>query len=173
LSRDGIKSCVNFIYPATCVDWIKYVEYLLKHIEIFFMLFNAWHRNIILAETMYSQLIVHIFKGKSKLVNSSFISNTIAWFYKYSFIEIYGSRTKAPGHKPPILNCTSYLYICTHFGLVVLLVIYWLKLFLNTIFHNKLLLELEDITNNWNICLRIIITLIKESKNKIIKLFFL
>jgi hypothetical protein len=29
-----------------------------------------------------------------------------------------------------------------------------------------LLLELEDIINNWNICFRIIITLIKESKNK-------
>jgi hypothetical protein len=41
---------------------------------------------------------------------------------------------------------------------------------LNTIFHNKLLLELEDIIN---ICLRIIITLVKESKNKIIKLFYL
>ena len=32
--------------------------------------------------------------------------------------------------------------------------------------HNKLLLKHEDIINNWSICLRIIITLIKESKNK-------
>ena len=29
-----------------------------------------------------------------------------------------------------------------------------------------LFLEYEDIIKNWNICLRIIITLIKESKNK-------
>ena len=50
------------------------------------------------------------------------------------------------------------------------MLIYGLALLLNTIFHNKLLLELEDIIN---ICLRIIITLIKESKNKIIKLLYL
>ena len=31
-------------------------------------------------------------------------------------------------------------------------------------------MELEDIINNWNICLRIIVTLIKENKNKIIEL---
>jgi hypothetical protein len=49
---------------------------------------------------------------------------------------------------PPIMNCTSYLYLCTHFELIVLLAIYGLKLCLNTIFHNKLLLELEDIINN-------------------------
>ena len=66
------------------------------------------------------------------------------------------------------MNCTSYLYICIFAHIVGLLYtsIYRLTLLLNTIFHNKLLLELEDIINNWNICLRIITTLIKESKNK-------
>ena len=42
------------------------------------------------------------------------------------------------GQKPP--------YLCTHFGLCT--AIYGLTLLLNTIFHNKLLLELEDIINN-------------------------
>ena len=42
-----------------------------------------------------------------------------------------------------------------------------------TAIYGLTLLELEDIINNWNICLRIIITLIKESKNKILKLFYL
>jgi hypothetical protein len=86
-----------------------------------------------------------------------------------------GLGQKPPDKKPPnneLYKLFIYLYLCTHFGLVVLLAIYGFKLFLNTIFHNKLLLELEDIINNWNICLRIIITLIKESKNKIIKLVF-
>ena len=61
-----------------------------------------------------------------------------------------GSRTKPPDKKPPNnekYKLFIYLYLCTHFGLIVLLAIYGLKLFLNTIFHNKLLLELEDIIN--------------------------
>ena len=109
----------------------------------------------------------------------------ISTFFNGSFITTPFSEpilwTKAPGQKPPgqkppnneLYKLFIYLYLCTHFGLIVLLAIYELTLFFNTIFHNKLLLELEDIINNWNICLRIIITLIKESKNKIIKLFFL
>jgi hypothetical protein len=47
-------------------------------------------------------------------------------------------------------TCTSvfyrkpHLYFCMHFGLIVLL----FTLFFNIIFHNKLLLEHEDIINN-------------------------
>ena len=52
-----------------------------------------------------------------------------------------------------------YLYLCIHFGLIVLAYCYnELTLFLNIIFHN--------IINHWSFCLRIIITLVKESKNK-------
>ena len=62
-----------------------------------------------------------------------------------------GLGQKPPDKKPPnneLYKLFIYLYLCTHFGLVVLLAIYGFKLFLNTIFHNKLLLELEDIINN-------------------------
>jgi hypothetical protein len=46
------------------------------------------------------------------------------------------------------MNCTSYLYIGIFAHILGLLYFYLLvALFLNTIFHNKLLLELEDIIN--------------------------
>ena len=68
-----------------------------------------------------------------------------------------------------LIHCTSgffltwtmfiYLYLCIHFRLIVLAYCYnELTLFLNIIFHN--------IINHWRFCLRIIITLVKESKNK-------
>ena len=78
-------------------------------------------------------------------------------------------QTKALWTKsPPKMNCKSYLYIGIFAHILDLLYRYlWVNITFEYYFHYKLLLELEDIINNWNICLRIIITLIKESKNKI------
>jgi hypothetical protein len=52
-----------------------------------------------------------------------------------------------------------YILVSLHTFWTYCTAIYGLTLLLNTIFHNKLSLELEAIINNWNICLRIIITL--------------
>jgi hypothetical protein len=72
-----------------------------------------------------------------------------------------------------LIHCTLYLCILPQTTFVFLhafwtycTAIYVFTLFLNTIFHNSLLLEHEDIINNWSIFLRIIITLIKESKKQ-------
>jgi hypothetical protein len=55
-----------------------------------------------------------------------------------------------------------YIFVFLHTFWTYCTAIYGLTLLLNIIFHNKLCLELEDIINNWSICLRIIITLIKK-----------
>ena len=84
------------------------------------------------------------------------------------------------GQKPP--NNKKYKYKLRFFCFIYILFLclcltVWIyKIFF--IFYNMiqeffnlcilihLFLEHEDIINNWSICLRIIITLIKESKNK-------
>jgi hypothetical protein len=61
---------------------------------------------------------------------------------------------KSPSDKrlppPPIMKSTNYLYIGIFVHILDLFTtaIYGLTLLLNTIFHNKLLLKLEDIINN-------------------------
>ena len=115
---------------------------------------------------------VHNFVSEVSYFPLQFSDLTTWWLICYISPLDKSPLTKSPPNNE-LYKLFIYLYLCTHFGLIILLAIYGLKLFLNTIFHNKLLLELEDIMNNWNMCLRIIITLIKESKNEIIKLFFL
>jgi len=46
-----------------------------------------------------------------------------------------------------------YIFVSLHTFWTYCTAIYGLTLFLNIIFHNKLFSELDDIINNWSICL--------------------
>jgi hypothetical protein len=88
-------------------------------------------------------------------------------------LSIRGLGQKPPNNKKYKLMFFCFIFICL---LCLCLTVWICKIFF--IFYNMiqdffnlcilihLFLKHEDIINNWSICLRIIITLIKESKNK-------
>ena len=56
----------------------------------------------------------------------------------------------------------DFFFTSSHIYIFVSLHTFWTYCTASIIFHIKLFLELEDIINNWSICLRITITLIKK-----------
>ena len=108
------------------------------------------------------------------LLNLQSIKLNLKFNIKYLFTWILGLGQKPPNNKKYkyklMFFCFTYIFF-----LCLCLTVWICKIFF--IFYNMIqdfftsvfqfiFLEHEDIINNWSICLRIMITLIKESNNK-------